>query len=135
MNRIVRPPSRVSRSRARGDGRPDVGDAAHHRRERDEPGVDRIGEEPGEARLAGSRRTPQEERREVAALDRPAQRPALAHEVVLADELLEAPRPHPGRERLSPRRRLEQDDLVGRRLATRHRASLGQATLVLGVQP
>src|SRR5438034_2038766 len=44
----------------------------------------------------------------MAAGDAPAEGAALADEVVLADELGEGPRPHPGRERLALRRRLEQ---------------------------
>ena len=71
---------------------------------------------------------------EVAAIDRAAERPALADEVRLADELVEAARAHPGGERLALGRWLEQRDLVGRWLAARHRASLGQATLEVGVQ-
>ena len=68
---------------------------------------DRVGEEAGEGRLAGPRRAPQEERVEVATSDGAAERPALADEVLLAHELLEGSRPHPGRERLALRRRLE----------------------------
>src|SRR5206468_9426160 len=44
----------------------------------------------------------------MAAGDAPAERTTLADEVVLADELGEGPRPHPGCERLALRRRLEQ---------------------------
>jgi hypothetical protein len=39
--------------------------------------------------------------------DRTAERPALTDEVLLADELLEVARPHPGGERLLLGRRLE----------------------------
>ena len=42
------------------------------------------------------------QRREVAAGDAPAERAALADEVLLPDELVEGPRPHPGGERLAP---------------------------------
>ena len=55
----------------------------------DEPGIDRIRQQAGEARLARARRAPQEDRAEIAALDGAAQRPALADEVILADELRE----------------------------------------------
>ena len=51
-------------------------------------GPDLVGEEAGEARLAGPGRAPQQQRGEVAAGDRPAERPALADEVFLADELV-----------------------------------------------
>ena len=44
----------------------------------------------------------------MAAGDAPAERPALADEVLLADELVERPRPHARRERLPLGRRLEQ---------------------------
>ena len=70
----------------------------------------------------------------MAPLDRAAERPTLPDEVVLADVLGQAARTHPGGERLALGRWLEQRDLVGRWLAARHRASLGQATLEVGVQ-
>ena len=70
-----------------GDRRADLGDARHDRRQRREVGADLRGEQAGEARLARARRAPQQERREVAAGDAAAQRPALADEVLLADEL------------------------------------------------
>ena len=115
---------------------PDVGDAAHHRRQGGEACLDLGGEQPGEAGLAGPRRSPQQERSEVAPLHRPTQRAALAHEVVLADELGQVSRAHPCGQRLTPGWRLKQGDLVGRRLAARHRASLrrplAQATLEVG---
>ena len=44
----------------------------------------------------------------MAARDAPAQRSALADEVLLADELVERSRAHPGRERLAVGRRLEE---------------------------
>lgn len=44
----------------------------------------------------------------MASRDAPAQRAALADEVLLPDELLEAPWPHPSREGLALRRRLEE---------------------------
>ncbi len=69
---------------------------------------DLAGKEAGKARLAGSRRTPQEQRRQVTAGDAPAERAALADEVGLADELVEVSWPHPGCERLPFGRRLEE---------------------------
>ena len=44
----------------------------------------------------------------MAARDRPAKWTPLADEMLLADELVERPRPHPGGQRLSLRRRLEE---------------------------
>ena len=70
-----------------GDRGPDLDDARHDRRHRREVGADLAGEQAGEARLAGSRRAPQQDRGEVAAGDAAAQRPALPDEVLLADEL------------------------------------------------
>ena len=46
-----------------GDRGPDLGDARHDRRERREVGTDLVGEQAGEARLAGAGRAPQEQRR------------------------------------------------------------------------
>ena len=43
----------------------------------------------------------------MAAGDGAAQRSALAEQVLLADDLVECPRAHPGRERLAVGRRLE----------------------------
>ena len=53
-------------------------------------------------------RAPQQERREVAAGDAAPERAALADEVLLADELVEVARAHPGGERLALGRRLEE---------------------------
>ena len=91
-----------------GDRAPDVGDTGHHRAHRRELGADLRREQAGQAGLAGARRSPQQQRREVAAGDAPAQRSALADEVLLPDELLEVPRAHPGRERLALGRWLEE---------------------------
>jgi len=51
-----------------------------------------LGEQSGEGRLAGTRWAPQQHRRQVAALDHPAQRTALADQVFLADEFVKCPR-------------------------------------------
>jgi hypothetical protein len=53
----------------------------------------------------------------VAARDAARQRPGLANEVPLPDELLERPRAHPRRERLPLRRRLEEGFGTGTREA------------------
>ena len=101
-------PWSASRSCASAIARADVGDAGHDRRHRRELGADLPGEQPGEARLAGPGRAPQQERSEVAAGDAPAKRPALADQVLLSDELVEVARAHPGGQRLALGRRLEQ---------------------------
>ena len=74
-----------------GDGAADLDDARHDSRHRREMRPDLGGEKAGEARLAGPGRSPQQERREMPAVDAPAERPTLTDEVVLADELVEAP--------------------------------------------
>src|SRR4051794_17543729 len=84
-----------------GDRRSDLRDAAHDRRERDEMGADLLGEEPGEARLAGSGRAPEERRGEMATGDAATERTAVTDKMLLPDELGERSRPHPGGERLS----------------------------------
>ena len=91
-----------------GDRGAHVRDAGHDRRQRRELGTDLPGEEPGEAGLARAGRAPEDEGSEVATGDAPAERPALADEVLLADELVEAARAHPGGQRLALGRRLEQ---------------------------
>ena len=73
-----------------------------------ELGADGVREQAGERRLAGARRAPQQQAREVAARDRPAERAALADEVGLADELVERPRAHARGERLPLGRWTEQ---------------------------
>ena len=86
---------------------------------------DLVGEESREARLAGARRAPQQDRGEMAAVDTLLERSPLADEMLLADELVERPRPHPRGERLGARRRLEQARLLGSRATRRcpgHRA-------------
>ncbi len=113
-----------------GDRGPDVGDTGHHRAHRRELGADLRREQPGQAGLARARRSPQQQRREVAAGDAPPQRSALADEVFLPDELLEVPRAHPGRERLALGRGLEERLGSGAGNATCwHAASLGRPTL------
>ena len=102
------PPLSASRSWAAAIAARTSATPRHDRRQRLELGADGLGEQARERRLAGPGRAPQEDRREVPAVDGAPQRPALADEVLLADELVERPRPHPRRERLALRRRLEQ---------------------------
>ena len=78
----------------RRDGAADLRDAGHDRRERDELRADRLGEDPGEGRLARSGGPRAAATSDVRARRTP-QRPLLADEVLLAFELLEASRPHP----------------------------------------
>jgi hypothetical protein len=82
-----------------GDECADLGDAAHHRREGGEVGADLGRQQAGEGRLAGARRAPQDDGREVAAGDRTAER------AVLADEVLSPTNPVRSRD-ASGRRRL-----------------------------
>src|SRR5688500_8707003 len=70
--------------------------------------ADLAGEQSSEARLAGSGWTPEEEAGEMTASDAAPQGTAFADEVPLTDELIEAPRPHPGGQRLRAGWRLEQ---------------------------
>ncbi len=83
-----------------GDGGPDLGHPGHDRGHRAELGADGVREQAGERRLAGARRAPQEQAREVTARDRAAEGAALADEVGLADELVERARAHARGERL-----------------------------------
>src|SRR5918995_2665550 len=91
-----------------GDQGADIGDAGHDRRDRREVGADLPSQQPGKAGLAGPGWPPEDQAREVAAGDAPAQRSALADEVLLADELLEVARAHPGGQRLAFGRWLEE---------------------------
>jgi len=56
-------------------------------------------DECGERSLAAPRRTPEDQRRHLAGIDCPAQDGAGADGPMLADELVECPRPHPRRQR------------------------------------
>ena len=90
-----------------GDQGAHLGHAAHDRGDGHQPAPDGVGEHAGEARLAAAGRAPEEERAEVAALQGPAQRAALADQVLVADDLVERPRAHSGRQRLASGRRHE----------------------------
>ena len=58
------------------------------------------GQQPGERRLAGARRTVEDHRAEPIGRQQPPQQLALAEKVLLADELVELRRPHPRGQRL-----------------------------------
>jgi hypothetical protein len=83
----------------------EVGNAREHRADRDEPHPDRVGQEPGDAGLAGARRAPQDHRGELAGRDHPADRAIGPGEVLLADHLAQRLRPQPVGERCVGRRR------------------------------
>lgn len=81
-------------ARARGlDGALDLGDAAArgggHAHER---AARRLGEHAADARLAAARRAPEDERRQVAAVDRRAQHGARADRLRLAHDVVQRPR-------------------------------------------
>ena len=59
----------------------------------------RARDEPGDRRLAGARRSPEDDGREPVGLDQDPQRPPGAEELLLADDLVERSRPQPGRQR------------------------------------
>ena len=64
------------------------------------------GDEPGDGRLAGAGRTPDDDRREPVRLDEHPQRLRRPEQVLLPDDLVERPRPQPRRERRLPRQPL-----------------------------
>jgi len=74
-------------------------DAREHGAEGHEPRPRHAGDDARERRLAGSGRAPQDDRLEAIALNRAAQGPARAKEILLADELIECLRAHPLGER------------------------------------
>ncbi len=94
-----RPPAPVRPRRRRPRQHPaDLLDAGEDGAERDEPRGRHVGDEPGQGGLAAAGRAPQDDRPQRVALDRLAQRAAPADEIVLADQLVEAPRAHALRE-------------------------------------
>jgi hypothetical protein len=76
-----------------------VGDARKDRRDGDEAKADRIGEQARDARLAGARRAPQDHRSKLAGGDHSADRSVGAGQMLLTDDIGQAPRPQPVSER------------------------------------
>src|SRR2546422_9023491 len=72
-----------------------------HRGKQLEVAVGVVGDEAGEGGLPGAGRPPEDARPHVAAADQLPQRLAGPEEVLLAEELLEAGRPHASREGLA----------------------------------
>ena len=83
----------------------DLFDAGQHRTERDEVRLRQLCDDPRERRLAGSGRSPEDDRLQQVAFDCLAQRFARAQDLVLADDVVERPRPYPFREGSAGRRR------------------------------
>jgi hypothetical protein len=77
----------------------DLLDPREHGAERHEPRPGRVGDDSRKRRLAGAGRAPEDDRLQKVALDRFAQRLPGRKELLLADELVEGPRPHPLGER------------------------------------
>ena len=82
-----------------GDGGADVGHAGQHGVDGDEVRPRGVGDDARQGRLAGARRPVEDHRAELVGLDRAAQQPARPHDVLLADELVQGARAHPGGER------------------------------------
>src|ERR1700690_4069626 len=77
----------------------DLLDAAGHRGELNEAGLRRFGNDLGQRGLAHARRTPEDHRARIVALDLHAQRLSWADKMLLAEQFVEAARPHPFRQR------------------------------------
>ncbi len=82
-----------------GDGRADVGDAGQHRVDGDEVRPRGVGDDARQRGLAGAGRPVEDHRAELVGLNRATQEAAWPHDVLLADELVQRARPHPGGER------------------------------------
>ncbi len=95
------------------DESPNLGHSAHDRRDSHQPRPDRVREDASQRRLAAARRTPQQQRAQVAAFRDPSERSARADQPLLADDLVEGPGPHPGGQRLRSRRGSESLLLLG----------------------
>ena len=88
------------------DGRADLADTRENSRERDEFRSMPAGDQAGQGRLAGSRRSPENQRRQFArrAAQRHAQERFLADDIGLAHEFIEGAGPHPfGQRRIGSR--------------------------------
>jgi len=82
-----------------GDGLAQFGDAGGDGADGLERGPRGRRDDPGERRLAGAGRTPEDERREAVGLGRLAQERTLADDVLLPDRLVKTAWTHPRRER------------------------------------
>ena len=82
-----------------GDGGADVGHAGQHRVDGDEVRPCGVGDDARQRGLAGAGRPVEDHRAELVGLDRAAQQPARPHDVLLADELVQRARAHPGGKR------------------------------------
>ncbi len=72
----------------------DVFDAGKDGVQRGKVGAGCVGNDPGQGRLAGSRRSVEDEAAQLVGLNRPAQEAARPDDVVLADILIQRPRSH-----------------------------------------
>ena len=151
-----RRPARAARRLRPLDRLADVLDAAEHRRHGDELGVEGVGHEARQRRLAGARRTPEDHRVQPPGLEGDAQRLARAEQVALADHLVERLRPQPfgerrgggvgeaelerglghgsrpapaRREPILPRRRRARQRGTRRDIRSRHRHAIGRCPL------
>jgi hypothetical protein len=94
-----RRPTRTSRRLRPLDRLTDVLDAAKHRRHGDELGIEGVGHQPRQRRLAGAGRAPEDHRVQSAGLECGAQGLARTEQMALADHLVERLRPQPLGER------------------------------------
>src|SRR5690606_24212177 len=78
-----------------GDDLAHVGHAPQHCREGDECASRRVGDHPRQRRLARAGRAPEDHGRDFVALDRLAEEPALAEQVLLTEDLVERAGAHP----------------------------------------
>ena len=122
-NRMVPRPCWPSSVAGAGDDLTDVLYPGGDRRQGHEGPGGRPGDQLGQGRLAGARWAPQHDRRQAVGLDERPQRAAGAQQVVLADDLVEGPGPHPGRQRGLGGQALV--DGLGRRGGTGRGAPLG----------
>ena len=89
----------------------DVLDARQHRRNGDEVGVERIGHQPRQRRLADARRAPQDHRMRLLRREGNRERLAGVEQVALADDFVDRLRPQALRER---RRRIRDREQISR---------------------
>ena len=78
-----------------GDGIPNVLDPGQHRRQGDEVGIERVGHQSRQGRLADAGRTPQDHRVRLTGRECNGQRLARCQEVALSDDFAHRPRSQP----------------------------------------
>ena len=95
--------SRAAQAARCGHHRAGLFDAREDRRKGDHVGAGSVGKQSGDGGLATPRRAPEDQRRQLAIGQKRSDDSPLADQRLLANDIIEGPRPHPFRERADRR--------------------------------